>query len=121
MKRDVRLYIEDIIDCIAKIEEYTDSITEDDFHDNTQTQDAVLRRLEIIGEAVKHIPMRIRDKYPDIPWKNIAGLRDVLINAYFGVNLYRTWKAVKEDIPDLKVKIMAVRNDLSANTSNGKD
>jgi uncharacterized protein with HEPN domain len=76
MKRDVRLYIGDIIDCIAKIEEYTDHISEEDFYDNTQTQDAVLRRLEIIGEAVKHIPMSIRDNYPDIQWKNIAGLRD---------------------------------------------
>jgi uncharacterized protein with HEPN domain len=112
MKRDVSLYIEDIIECIAKIEEYTDSITEDDFYDNTQSQDAVLRRLEIIGEAVKQIPKSIRDKYPDIPWKSIAGLRDVLIHAYFGVNLHRAWKAVKEDIPDLKIKIMIVRNNL---------
>ncbi len=121
MKRDVRLCMEDIIECIARIEEYTDSITEEDFHNNTQTQDAVLRRLEIMGEAVKHIPSRIRDKYPDIPWKNIAGLRDVLIHAHFGVNFYRTWKTVKEDIPVLKVKIMAVRNALSANASNRKD
>jgi uncharacterized protein with HEPN domain len=117
MRREVHLYIEDIIDCIAKIEEYTDNITDDDFNDSSQIQDAVIRRLEIIGEAVKNIPKSVRDKYPDIPWKNIAGLRDVLIHAYFGVNLKRTWKAVKEDIPDLKAKIMSMRDDLSENNT----
>lgn len=67
MKRDIRVYIEDILECIGKIEEYTKEITEDDFYENTQIQDAVLRRLEIIGEAVKNIPQEFRDKYPEIP------------------------------------------------------
>jgi len=95
MTRDMRLYIEDILDSIAKIEQYTKDINEQKFLTNTQVQDSVLRRLEIIGEAVKSIPNTLRDKYPQIPWKRIAGLRDVLIHEYFGVNLRRAWKLAK--------------------------
>lgn len=112
MTRDVRVYLEDILECIAKIEEYTYNLPKAIFFENSQIQDAVLRRLEIIGEAVKHIPSDIRERYPEIPWKEIAGLRDVLIHEYFGVKLERTWKVVKEDIFILKKEILKIKKEI---------
>ena len=114
MTRDLRLYIEDILGSIAKIERYTNDINENEFLTDTQIQDSVLRRLEIIGEAVKNIPDDFRNKYPQIPWKRIAGLRDVLIHEYFGVNLRRAWKVAKEDILSLKEEMLKVAKDLNS-------
>jgi uncharacterized protein with HEPN domain len=88
-------------------------ITEEEFYKNYQTQDAVIRRLEIIGEAVKNIPHEFREKYPKIPWKKVAGLRDVLIHGYFGVNLRRVWKTIVKDLPELKEEIMKVKKSLN--------
>ena len=108
MKKDVRPYLKDILDSMGKIEEYTKEITEKDFYENTQIQDSVLRRLEIIGEAVKNIPKDFRNKEPEVPWKKIAGIRDVLIHEYFGVNLKRIWKVIKEDMLILKKQILEI-------------
>ena len=108
MKRNIKLFLQDIKDSIQAIEEYTQKLTEDEFYENRQVQDAVIRRFEIIGEAVKNIDKHFRDRYPDIQWKTIAGMRDIFIHEYFGVNLRRVWNVIKRDLPDLKEKLLLI-------------
>ena len=106
--RDVRVYFQDILESIDAIERYTAGMDWDAFAANGQAQDAVIRRLEIIGEAVKGIPEEYRSKAPDIPWRNIAGMRDVLIHEYFGVSMKRVWRVVTEDLPVLKSRVASL-------------
>lgn len=108
MKRDMRLYIQDILESIEAIEEYIQRLSEEEFYINRQVQDAVLRRLEIIGEAVKNIDEDFRSRYRQIPWKKMAGMRDVLIHEYFGVNLKRVWKVANSDLSGLKPTISRI-------------
>ncbi|MCJ7578095.1 MAG: DUF86 domain-containing protein [candidate division Zixibacteria bacterium] len=108
MKRNMKLYLQDIWESILAIEEYTQNITEDEFSSNRQVQDAIVRRLEIIGEAVKNIDDDFRGKYPQIPWKKLAGMRDVIAHEYFGVRLDRVWDIVREDLPHLKKQMLLI-------------
>jgi len=108
VKRNIKLYLQDIWESILAIEEYTQNIAEDDFYSNRQLQDAIVRRLEIIGEAVKNVDDDFRDKYPQIPWKEIAGMRDVVAHEYFGVKLDRVWDVVREDLPRLKQQMLLI-------------
>lgn len=105
MKRDVRVYLDDILESIEKIEGYTKNVSKEEFNKNYQLQDAVLRRIAIIGEAVKSIPQDLKDKHPEIPWREISGMRDILIHEYFGVMLERVWNTIKKDLLKLKDKI----------------
>jgi uncharacterized protein with HEPN domain len=100
--RDVKLYLADILESIEAIQDYTRHSTEDGFYHNRMLQDAVIRRLEIIGEAVNHIPQRLRAKHPGIPWQDIVGMRNRLTHEYFGVQLHRAWKVVQEDLVPLR-------------------
>jgi uncharacterized protein with HEPN domain len=108
MKRNIKLYLQDILESILAIEEYTHNITENEFYSNLQLQDALVRRLEIIGEAVKNVDDGFKNKHPQIPWKKIAGMRDVVAHEYFGVKLDRVWDVVKEDLPRLKQQILLI-------------
>lgn len=117
MKRDIGVFLEDILESINKIEEYTKDLSESDFSNNIERQDAIVRRFEIIGEAVKHISQELKEKYPDIPWKEISGTRDVLIHEYFGVNLKRVWKTIKEDILPFKEQIKQMLKDIDTQTA----
>ena len=104
-KRDVTDYLQDILDAIAAIEQFTTGINFDDFSQNLEKVFAVSRAIEIIGEAVKRIPDSVRSQYPDIPWRDIAGIRDKLIHNYFNTDVEIIWKAVQEDVPQLKTMI----------------
>ena len=112
MTRDTRLFIQDILESIDAIEEYAKLTTEEQFYRNRQVQDAVLRRLEIIGEAAKNLDEDFRNRYPEIPWKRIAGLRDVLIHEYFGVSLKRVWRVIEIDLVNLKSQITRIWEEL---------
>jgi uncharacterized protein with HEPN domain len=103
-KRKPDVYLQDILESIGFIQRFLEGISEDEFYKNVEKQDAVLRRLEIIGEAVKHLPDEIREDHPDIPWRQIAGMRDILIHEYFGITLEMVWVVATEDILDLKAK-----------------
>ncbi len=105
MKRDSRLYLDDIFDAIEKIQNYVEGLTFEQFSEDSKTVDAIVRNFEIIGEATKRISLETKEKYPQVPWKLMAGTRDKLIHEYFGVNLQVMWKAIKEDLPPLKRSI----------------
>ena len=100
--RDDLAFIEHILLCIEKIQDYTKNLTKKDFNNNELVQDAVIRNIEIIGEAVKKISKELKSQYPNIPWKEMSGMRDKLIHDYFGVDVDVVWKTVDDDIPFLK-------------------
>ena len=108
MKRGMSVYVRDMLDSIGQIEEYTKGMDRNGFEASLQVQDAVARRLEIIGEASKNLPKTATAKYPQIPWKEIAGMRDVLIHGYFGINAERVWKTVGADLPELKKALQEI-------------
>ena len=102
MRRDYRLYLDDILEAIGKIERYTAGLSIEQFKNDGKTFDAVIRNLEIIGEAVKHIPSNIRKKSLDIPWKQMAGMRDKLTHEYFGVRFDVVWDTIRKRLPEVR-------------------
>jgi uncharacterized protein with HEPN domain len=108
MKRDDTVYLQHVLDAIAKIETYLLGIDEPTFYIQSLIQDGVIRQLEIIGEATKRIAPATRSMAPQIPWSAIAGMRDKLIHDYFGVNLQQVWLTAITDIPELKVSVTSI-------------
>lgn len=102
MKKDDSIYIEHIMIGLSKIEKYTLTMNQDQFFDSDMVQDAVIRQLQVIGEASKKISYKCKANNPEIPWKDMAGMRDKLIHDYIGVDLWVVWDTIKSDIPLLK-------------------
>ncbi|MEA1993647.1 MAG: DUF86 domain-containing protein [Euryarchaeota archaeon] len=105
MKKDDSVYLRHILDAITKIEEYTQGIKYKEFMEDNLIQDGVIRQIEIIGEATKRLSKEIRKRHPEIPWRDMTGMRDKLIHNYLGVDIDAVWDTVERDIPSLKTEL----------------
>ena len=108
MKKDPLVYIDDIRDSIEAIKKYTAGLTREDFFSSSEKQDAVYRRLEVIGEAASRLPDEFKSQYSLIPWYKIVGMRNVLIHEYDSIDLNRVWETVKRDIPKLEEYLKSI-------------
>jgi uncharacterized protein with HEPN domain len=103
--RNVGIFLHDILDNINRVERFTKNITFEQFRSDEKTYFATIQCVEIIGEAAKHIPAPVRSTYSEVPWNDMAGMRDKLIHAYFGTDPISVWKVVIEDLPVIKPSI----------------
>jgi uncharacterized protein with HEPN domain len=112
MKRDYKLYLKDIILSIDHIQDFVENIDYDDFLGDVKTQSAVVRQLEVIGEASKNIPIDIKVIDTNIPWKKIAGTRDIIVHEYFGIDYVLVWNIIHNELKTLKIQIIEILNEL---------
>ncbi|HNR81580.1 MAG TPA: DUF86 domain-containing protein [Candidatus Pacearchaeota archaeon] len=115
MKRTQKIYIYDIAECVEYVENYMKGVLEGNFLKDHQKQDAVFRRLEIIGEAAKYISTDFWKKYPEVAWRDICGLRDKIVHEYFGIDPRKIWHIVKDDLPVLKKQIAGILESMNNN------
>jgi uncharacterized protein with HEPN domain len=108
VKRSTAILLGDIVEAAQLIQQYTKGVTFEAFAENAEKQDAVVRRLEVIGEAAKALPMDFRDSHPSVPWREIAGARDVLVHEYFRVDLELAWAMVQKDVPSLLARVSEI-------------
>ena len=108
MPRDYRVYLDDILEATAKISDYTAGLTLGELKGDSKTLDAVVRNLEVIGEAAKKVPAEVRSSYQDVAWKKIAGLRDILIHEYFGIDVNIIWDIIQNKLPSLEREVKKI-------------
>lgn len=120
MKRDLKLFLKDILLACKDIQDFVAGMKLDQFIKDRKTSSAVIRQFEIIGEATKKIPESLRIKYPGIPWKDISGMRDRLIHGYFGVDYYLVWDTIQSEIPELIAYVQQIILDLDKKENNNQ-
>lgn len=114
-KRDIRLIFEDIIEASARISNYIGDYSKEEFECDQKTIDAVVRNIEIIGEAVSIISEDLRRKHPQIPWRKIVGMRNIVIHRYFGVDTSTLWYIIKEQLPEFTIQISEIKDEEMTN------
>ena len=107
-ERDLTVYLGHVVMAMDAIAEYVSDMSETEFYEDHKTQDAVIRNLEIVGEAIKHVPDECRERYPQIDWRGLAGLRDVLIHQYFGVDYAAVWEIAVSELPGYREAIASL-------------
>jgi uncharacterized protein with HEPN domain len=112
MKRDYKLFVKDILDAIDKIEEFIGNMEYGEFIQDDKTSTAVVKKIEIIGEAIKNISRDVRVKYNAIPWKDIVGMRNKITHNYFKIDYEIVWNVVKEKLPALKIQVEQVLKEM---------
>lgn len=112
MKKEDKVFLEHIYESIRHIENHLESFPREKFLKDIKLQDAIIRRLEIIGQATKNLSSELREKHPEVPWKLITGTRDVISHEYFGVDFIMIWNIAKKDIPELKVQILKLLEEI---------
>jgi len=121
MKRIYSLYIKDIIESIDKIEEFTKGMSYNQFYDDEKTRSAVVHKILVIGEATKSIPSNIRARYPQVPWSDMAKMRDKIAHYYFGIDYEIIWNVTKEKMPEIKPTLKKIYNALKEDEDKCKD
>ena len=114
MKRDFKLFLRDILASIAAIKEFIRGMNYELFLNDDKTTSAVIRKLEIIGEAIKHLPEKLKNQYPYIEWRDIAGMRDRLIHVYFGVDYKLVWETITVNLLDLHIEISKILEEIES-------
>jgi uncharacterized protein with HEPN domain len=112
--KDPRILLSYVLECADLVAVYIGAVSWEEFTDDTEKQDAVLRRLEVIGQAVKDLPKELRSRFEDVPWRKIAGMRDKLSHDYLGIDLEVTWNPATRDLPELRRRVAEILSDLGA-------
>ncbi len=113
MSRDWQMRIEDILTCLEKIAVYTQGLTEESFTADSLVVDAVIRNLEVLGEAARHVPETVQQHYAEIPWAEMKGMRNLLIHEYFGVSLAIIWATVQNNLPPLRQQLIVLQEEVN--------
>lgn len=108
MPRDYRVFLDDILEATRKVLEYTAGFSYEQFFTDRKTVEAVVWNLQIIGEAAKNIPEEIRSRHPNVPWRDMAGLRDIIVHQYFGLKLDVIWKVIQDDLPRVEALVRGI-------------
>ena len=119
--RDIALFVKDMLAAILAIEQFVEGMTVEELRQDDKTSSAVIRKFEIVGEAAKHVPQNLRETYSRVPWKEMAGMRDRLIHAYFGIDYTLVWEAITTELPKIQPVLEQMLYEMNNTPHSGED